>query len=613
MNRSIVIIFLIMISVTVSADYQNAVRYLSQGNYTMAISEFRSVMSTTDSDKVLEKCIKGIGDCYYELGLIDKAVFYYDRYLESSQDEEVIYRLAEIFRLKGDYSNACKIMQDYGEGVKKTLFLLQIASDRGEKSTQCDLLEKLYKDTGDIEYLYRLFVIEPGYTEDYASVREEIIKEYILKNEEKIDRLIGQLVDSESISDLNILFGFFRDRKKEHALTIAEAIFEFAPNQFNFERYTGILFEIGDIKTLKETIAGRKKNVPDEVFLKQNYSLLLSMNMYDLLIDMITSTQNYRKDPFLFRSLLNVYRNSMNYSGYFDELLELKSTGSFTEQDVLSHVKSVIRSDSRWAEALCRHSLFSVLNPSDKALAFHYAGDYEKALQTLAGMDKQGISVFMSRVRNRKDYLKYVEFDREMQNVLPFFIDLMDSSLLDDIDKIRKDPIYIRALKRLFEIGEISFKNARELFNRRIDLKEINDKIYKDKLNIMSGPVYSGEDEWKRFSDLSYYIADGTYDELDKAVAEFAAEIFFRRGEFRKTMTLYTRFSLQADFLYFAAEMLLGNDISSIIRSSSDWRLLELYRLQKTFPEESLHDEVLRFYSGSTTGKKETETNQSEN
>ncbi|MFW5782345.1 MAG: hypothetical protein ACOCWO_03525, partial [Candidatus Muiribacteriaceae bacterium] len=534
-------------------------------------------------------------------------------YLESSQDEEVIYRLAEIFRLKGDYSNACKIMQDYGEGVKKSLFLLQIASDRGEKSTQCDLLEKLYKDTGDIEYLYRLFVIEPGYTEDYDSVREEIVKAFILKDDEKIIELIGKLVDSGSISDLNILFDFFRDREKEYALTIAEAIFESTPNQFNFERYAGILFEVGDIKTLKKTIARRKKNVPDEMFLKQNYSLLLSMNMYDLLISMITSTHNYRKDPFLYRSLLNVYRNSMNYSGYFDELLKLNNLGIFTEQDVMSYVKSVIRSDSRWAESLCGHSLFSELSASDKALGYHYAGHYLKALQTLAGMDEHGISVFMSNVRNRKEYVRYIKINPKMQRILPFFIDLLDSRLLEDLEKIEKDYLYIKALKRLFEIGEISFKKARELFNTRIDLKEINDKIYKDKLNVMSGPVYSGEDEWRRFSDLSYYIADGTYDELDKAVAEFAAEIFFRRGEFRKTMTLYARFSLQADFLYFASDMLLGNDISSIIKSSSDWRLLELYRLQKTLPEESLHDEVLRFYSDSTSGEKESENRQPEN
>jgi|GEM_PF-5057348 len=609
MRRSLLILFLFFISISSFCDLKQANIYRNSGNITHAIESYKEILVSRSDEKIKNQAILGLANCYYDLGINDKAIFYFSKYLDKVENDRVKQQLIDILISVQDYEAALVYTKELRDDVTRLRNQMQIYQTSGDNSNLAKTLVNYYDRTKDILILARLIELAPE-----RAVRWEDSVEYKFINlidsdqTDKAMKLLEELIQDGDSVKITKIVRFLKEEKKSLAVRPAEFLYEKEKSFFNFIRLSRLYFDTGRIPELNLLIDDYRKKVGDKVFINSALGTMLGFGMYEKFIDIIKENPQYYKDKELRTRLLDVLRSGMSFSKYFDELMFLYKKGIFKETDIQRYTRSVIRISRRWPEAFLKHDISSLVSKELKLLSLYLVGENEKAMEMFKEATPFERAYFLKETGAYSEYAEFIDEKDEFETFKKSTRFFNDEKLRSFSDLSTPLNYFLNSLQELLKRGKITLEEVNKKTGDHEKINQLKDMLQTEiaKLNISSGSqgITGQHSIILQITDL--YIMYRTFnisrkkklhpvlENLCRPVVSIACYIYFEQKNYRKIVSLYSQAAISRDELFFISAILDGMDIEPYIKGMTNWRLLDIFETSLAIKERKELEEVLR-------------------
>ncbi|MGM0608852.1 MAG: tetratricopeptide repeat protein [Candidatus Muiribacteriota bacterium] len=581
------------------------------GNFARAIKIYNRILHTADSSEKILNALKGLGNCYYELGMFERASFYFERFIERESEDIVYIKLSEILYQTGRLSRASNVAEKIEDDFRRYDKLAQIKKSQKELKKSAKYNMKLYEISSDLDYVEKALNLNINIYEDYKEIPQVRLVYFMIKGEKEKARQVIYEDIFDGDDKLNNVYGYLSSKKSPFLISVAEHMYEHNKSSMNFKRLIRAYYMSGNLKKADETIEDRRKQISDKAFINNNFHLFTELSMYDRAINIIREIPGYIDEQSLYSKLLDLYRISMSYNQYYNELIKLFKEKIINQGYIQSRVIRNFRNRREWAESFLNHKIFKTVDNYTSANAFHYAAKYKKAAELIYKLEENDINRFLSSTNSLFIYADKLEFDKIPVSIaLKLLPHISEENLYDYINN-ENEEIFYETLFLLTSRGALGYDELIKEIEKKVNINEIIENVEK-KIYRIYGSIKNKDYPGVVESDSIYEKFARNYLRLKKYSKEavrlnininkydyllkLTSIIFFHENKFNLLRDVYEKGRINHDILYLCAVIFTEDNPESLIISESKWENLELYKIFKLTSEEDLLMEVKKFY-----------------
>ncbi|PLX19947.1 MAG: hypothetical protein C0601_00580 [Candidatus Muiribacterium halophilum] len=607
--RKTIIILLLFIAFIANAGIKEAMIYYNSGKYINAIDEYKQILLAKADDTILYQAILGLGNSYHELGIEDKAIFYFSKYLEKIKNDTILQRVIDILIARQDYDTAIVYADEMSDDINRLRKRLDIFTAKDDRSNMAKTLVSYYDRTKDIMILARLMKLSPERAVKWDHTLEYRFIDKIMKNNiDEANAYIEDFIKKQDSLKVSSIVRFLENTNKTLAIRPAEFLYEKGKTSFDFSRLAKLYFDTGAISKLNDLIDEHRRLLGDKRFIESSAGILLNFGMYEKFIRIIKSNREYYKDKTLRVRLLDVLKSGMSFSKFFDELIFLYNKKIMDKYQIQREIKTVIKTSHRWPEAYLKHEISDLMPEDLKLLSYYLTGDKKDAKEIFK---KSTPSVRAFFLKDTDAYLEFSDYINEKDDFEIFSkaCDFFSDKRLKDFSDVDIPLRYfLKSLETLLKRGTITVERIKVLTEKHKDISELKKRLLDQiaTIGIRSGKfaINTGNSIILEVTDLFllyriYYVSrkqkmDAEISSLCKTVVSLATYIYFEKKDYKKVMSLYNQVGIPRDELVFISMVLDGIDIENYIKGMTNWKLLDIYETSLEIKDKEKLEKVLR-------------------
>ncbi|MFA5479989.1 MAG: hypothetical protein WC337_08170, partial [Candidatus Muiribacteriota bacterium] len=456
MYKKIIIILILISGLNCFSMLEKAKNSFSQGNIVDAVEYYRQALVISENQKQTLEAISGLGACYVELGLKERAQFYYERYLDMEEDQAILEKLLNILIELEKFNQAEKYLTNLTDDFNRNKYMAVICEKRNNFKQAAAYYKKMYEFSNSLSYLDKALDYDISLYKDFNnSLEADIVYYSINQDSDSLEKTVLKF-EKAGRNELFRLYEYFFHKNNILLVNVAEKLYELNKNVSDISRLIRAYYKFGQINKVNNFLNVIEEKMPAETIVNLLHNTFMELSMYDRALSYIKKIPNYQKNPDFFIKILDIYSAGMSYSLYYDEIEKLYISRIIDENFVNSRITSLLRARKEWADSFLSHSVRNHVTEYVLALGFHYSAKYDEAVKVLYNLDDNTRKQFFNYTNSIFIYADKVDYSKLESDTLIMMMPYMSAENLFELVLLEKFDVVNTALFKLAEVKKMT-------------------------------------------------------------------------------------------------------------------------------------------------------------